>query len=29
MPYYMVQAAYSSDAWAAQVKQPANRISSS
>lgn len=25
MPYYMVQAAYTSDAWAAQIKQPANR----
>ena len=26
MPTYMLQAAYTSDAWAAQVKNPQNRI---
>ena len=26
MPYYMLQATYSSEAWAAQVKNPQNRV---
>ena len=26
MPYYLLQAAYTSDAWAAQIKNPANRV---
>ena len=26
MPYYMIQAAYSSEAWSAQVKNPQNRL---
>lgn len=26
MPYYLLQVAYTSDAWAAQVKNPQNRV---